>query len=175
MAAPTRRIILVQHALAVSEKEDPARPISSEGLEATMGVVGMLSASKTRASGPLAQTVIHSGKLRAKQTAEVLSAGLGATVVEERAGLGPNDDPAAFWTAAEEEEAWRRSSSSSEGGGLAIVGHLPFMERLVGHLVAGDAAKAVVKLSNSGPLCLEADDQGLWRIAWMLPPSLSPK
>ena len=36
-----------------------------------------------------------------------------------------------------------------------VVGHLPFLERLIGLLVCGNPDQTVFKLQNSGILCLD--------------------
>lgn len=38
---------------------------------------------------------------------------------------------------------------------VMLVGHLPFMERLVSYLVTGTAEKVVVKFQNGGIVCLD--------------------
>ncbi len=53
-----------------------------------------------------------------------------------------------------------------------LVGHLPFMAKLAALLVAGDAEAALLDYRPGSVLCLERDDSGSWRIAWMLRPEL---
>ena len=38
---------------------------------------------------------------------------------------------------------------------MMVVGHLPFLERLIGLLVCNDADRTVFKLQNSGIVCLD--------------------
>ena len=75
-------------------------------------------------AGTRAVRVAHSGKLRAQQTAEVLAAALApAAVLEIMTGLNPND--------AVEPVARRVAGWTSD---TILVGHLPFMGRLVARL-----------------------------------------
>jgi phosphohistidine phosphatase len=129
-------IYLIQHAEAVSEKEDPARPLSDEG-KVTMEKVGALAA-RLRIKPDL---IFHSGKLRARQTAEILARNLGLLDrVHEKEGLGPLDPvgPVVEWL----KEAARGLS------GVAIVGHLPFLDKLASLLVIKQENLSVVSFQN---------------------------
>jgi len=130
-------IYLIQHAESVSEKEDPQRPVSEEG-KATMEKVGSLAARL----GINPDIIYHSGKLRAKQTAEILAQHLRLSdKVRERPGLAPLDQvpPTADWL---EKEAASGTRS------LAIVGHLPFLDKLASLLVAGNEDIGVVAFQH---------------------------
>ena len=110
------KLYLVQHAQALSKEEDPARPLSEAGQEDASRMASFLGKAGIRA-----ERVIHSGKLRAQQTAERLAQALAPGVELEVSGLlDPNEDPRALdW----QSEAWDRDT--------LIVGHLPHMARLV--------------------------------------------
>ncbi len=146
-------LYLVQHGQAKTEADDPARPLSDEGVAAVERAARWLS----RAGLEIAE-IRHSGKRRAAQTAEIL-ADHAAPAAEVRAvsGLSPNDDvrPVA--------EALQR-----DVGPVMLVGHLPFLGRLAGLLVAGDADSPVVQFTNAGLVCLARHDDG-WRVDWALP------
>jgi phosphohistidine phosphatase len=107
------------------------------------------------------ERVIHSGKLRARQTAESLAEAVATGLEPEVSGLlGPNDNPKAFdW----QSESWDRDT--------LVVGHLPFMARLAAHLVAEDEKLPLVAFQPGSLVCLERND-GHWQIAWMLRPEL---
>jgi phosphohistidine phosphatase len=108
--------------------------------------------------------VIHSGKLRARQTAEIL-----AQTVQPREppaaheGLAPNDPVMPF---ADLVATWSEDS--------LVVGHLPFMARAVCLLLTGDEEHAVVGFRPGGLVCLEREEDGPWSLAWMLRPELLP-
>jgi phosphohistidine phosphatase len=65
------RLYLVQHGEAVAEDVDPARPLSATGQSDVTKVARFLAAS-----GLSVSQVLHSGKLRAEQTAALLAAAL---------------------------------------------------------------------------------------------------
>jgi phosphohistidine phosphatase len=63
-------------------------------------------------------------------------------------------------------------SLAREGKVVMLVGHLPFMERMAGHLVAGDAEHPVVKFHNGGVVCLEQGEPG-WQVSWIVTPAIA--
>jgi phosphohistidine phosphatase len=153
------RLYLVQHGDAVPEQLDPERPLSAAGRR-EVGAVARLLASK----GTRAARVAHSGKLRAQQTAELLAAALAPdTVSETMTGLNPNDPV--------EPVARRISDWTSD---VMLVGHLPFMGKLVARLVAGDERKPVAAFVQGTVVCLEQGEAGHWAITWMVRPELAP-
>lgn len=128
-------LYLVQHGQAKPKDEDPERPLSDAGVRA--------SEASARACAEQRFEVIeirHSGKRRARETAEIFAEHLkpvrAIRVVE---GLAPNDDPAPVVTALDKETE-----------PVMLVGHLPFLARLAGLLVAGDPDAEVAMFENAG-------------------------
>src|SRR6185436_20755917 len=84
---------LVRHGHAVSDQVDPERPLSAEGRTEVEAVARALA--KSGRVRPTA--IVHSGKTRARQTAEILASALGKTAALERGDdLAPEADPAAW-------------------------------------------------------------------------------
>jgi phosphohistidine phosphatase len=150
-------LYLVQHGEAVPAELDPARPLSAGGQADVARITGFLAAAGVRVG-----RVMHSGKRRAEQTAEILAGALGDTP-EARAGLSPNDPTESV---AREAAAWDQD--------VMLVGHLPFMARLVSRLVAGREDAGVAAFQPGSVVCLERTDQQRWTIAWMVRPDLLP-
>src|SRR5262245_32137331 len=101
---------LVRHGDAVSDRVDPERPLSAEG----RGEVAAVARALARGGRVRPTAIVHSGKTRARQTAEILAAALGPPGALERADdLAPEADPTA-WAA--------RLDGRS---GVMLVGHLP--------------------------------------------------
>jgi phosphohistidine phosphatase len=149
-------LYLVQHADALTDDIDPARPLSEQG-RADIERVATLLRGRLRGLSH----ILHSGKTRARQTAEILARALTAgTAIEQAHGLNPLDDPEPFA---------RRIDTSDED--LMLVGHLPFMARLAAFLLTSGAKAEVVVFQPGTVLCLEGDG-GTWRVAWMLRPEL---
>ena len=149
------RLYLVQHGDALSRDLDSERPLSAKGRQD----VARLGEELARSTLTV-ERILHSGKLRAKETAETICAALGeGQSLESLAGLGPNDSVEAFVQIAGN---WRED--------VVVVGHLPFMSRLVGALVAGNADACVVAFEPGSMVCLERADDGPWHVVWMLRP-----
>ncbi len=67
---------------------------------------------------------------------------------------------------------WLRTEArATAAGGLAVVGHLPFLDRLASVLVAGDEDAHVVRFRNAGLVAL-AETEGGFAVSWVLLPEL---
>jgi phosphohistidine phosphatase len=155
------RLYLMQHGKARSKEEVPDRPLTDEGRGDVQRV-----AARLVAAGVHVRRVLHSGKTRARQTAEELTgvlAAAGATpAVEAHGELGPNDDVA----------PWADRAAGDELQGALLVGHLPFLEKLAARLLARIEERKVVRFSKAGVLCLEKDEGG-WSVAWFVTPEVA--
>jgi phosphohistidine phosphatase len=150
------RVYLVQHGAAKTKEQDAERPLTDLGRDE----VGRVS----RAAGSLAihiATIFHSGKTRARQTADIFARHLEpASGVAELAGLGPTDDP---------EIAYRILTQREES--VMLVGHLPHLGRLASLLITGEPADDVIAFRNAGLVCL-ARTASQWTVQWVLTPEL---
>ena len=54
-----------------------------------------------------------------------------------------------------------------------LVGHLPFLDRLAGLLITGDAERFVVRFQKGGIVCLVREDE-TWAVGWVVTPDLIP-
>lgn len=153
-------LYLVQHAEAEPEEVNPQRPITQKGRSDTERCALLAS----RGSRVSTAVLYHSGKTRARETAEILAEYLiPAGGVIESPGLLPKDDPA-IWM--------ERLLQHSED--CMLVGHLPHLARLASLLLCGDAAKGIVEFKNSCILCMKRSDAAVWSVQWMLIPGLLP-
>jgi phosphohistidine phosphatase len=152
-------LYLVRHGEAVSEREDPARPLSAEGRREVKDIASLAAGHFSILPG----YIYHSPKLRAVQTARILAETIGsAPGPREHSGLLPMDDPG----------QWVDSLSDFDRD-LMLVGHLPFMGRLASLLLTWDAGASLVEFSTGTVLCLE--EAGGWHVKWMVSPaSLKP-
>ena len=148
-------VYLVQHADAKKEEVDPSRSLSEKGLQDIKKVASYVSQLNIKV-----YKIFHSGKLRAKQTAEVLSENLKPTKgITEVGGLAPLDD-AEIW-----EERLKGMTDD-----IILVGHLPHLDRLASLLLCGNADKNVVSFKMAGIVCLKKNDIGEWSLQWTLTP-----
>lgn len=151
------RVYLVQHGTAKPKEEDPERDLDAQGAEDSVRVSGLLSLFER----PQPARIVHSGKARACQTAELMAQQLQVTMVEKGTDLAPDTDPS-LW-------AKRLNEMNEE---IMLVGHLPHLNRLASLLLCGDAQRDLVRFSNAGVLCLERDEENHYHIVWMLVPDL---
>jgi len=150
------RVYLVQHAEAVPADLDPEQPLTPAGRETARRVARWLAATgRARPS-----EILHSTKLRAKQTAEIFARALATPPLREAPGLGPGDDVEPATTAVQ-----------SAPGDLMLVGHLPHLNRLASLLVSSNPAADVVRFRNAGVICLEKQGNQ-WAILWAVVPEL---
>jgi phosphohistidine phosphatase len=150
-------LYLVQHGDALSKSEDPERPLSDRGRADVKRMATFLAQS-----GVSAARVYHSGKTRARDTAMLLSEGICNGVVEEiDHGIAPNDSTDNLMTLA---QRWHDD--------VMVVGHLPFMGRMVAHLVSGSPDGDIVTYEPGSVVALQINEDGNWSVQWMLKPSL---
>ena len=142
-------VLLVHHGEAVGPDVDPMRPLSDAGRAA----VGRLAADAA-ARGVRPDEIWHSGKLRARQTAELFWRACNPMArVRAVRGLQPDDPP-----------RWIRDELASDDRPLMIVGHMPHLSRLLELLSAGPVP-AVFPLH--GCVAVERDREG-WKELWRL-------
>ncbi len=150
-------LLLVQHGKALFGDADSERVLSEQGIAEVKRIAEVASGYGVRAS-----VIEHSGKTRARQTADIFAAALKPPGgVRQRSGINPKDDV----------EPTARELSANDN--LMLVGHLPFMERLASYLITASAEIRVFKFQNGGIVCLDRDSEGEpWFIKWALMPNI---
>ena len=146
-------VYLVQHGQAKTEDEDPERSLTDRGVD-DAGRVARLSVDRL---GVRAGLIFHSGRTRARQTAEIWGRLLGVAV-EQGDALAPNDDPATW-----------AERLAGDADGLILVGHLPHLGRLAALLLTGDSDDTVISFRPGGLVGLERAGTG-WAVSVVLPP-----
>jgi len=141
----------VQHGKAVAKEVDPDRPLSEGGRREVERVGACL-----RHMGLTPRGIYHSGKTRARQTAEILSTEVGLDHTSRLEGMNPNDDVVTFAEVLADDSMY--------------VGHLPHMGKLVSYLIAGDEIAGVISFSNGGVVCVGRDEAG-HHIEWFITPA----
>ena len=150
-------LLLVQHGKSLSKTEDPQQGLSREGFAETERIAAVAKGYQVSVS-----QIRHSGKARARQTAEIFAAALNPPEgIVESAGLNPLDDVTAA------------AASLDNRKNVMLVGHLPFMERLVSWLITASIDHPVFKFQNGGIVCLDqVPDTKSWIIKWTLMPHI---
>ncbi len=144
------KVFLVHHGDAVGPEVDAQRPLSTAG---AMEVAALAAEAARRGVKPA--VVWHSGKLRAKQTAEAFWRACNpfADLTATR-DLQPGDPP-----------GFMRDRLRGEMRDLMIVGHFPHLPLLLAALLATDTAT----FPQHGVVALESQDAGeSWSEAWRL-------
>ncbi len=152
-------IFLVQHGQQLSKEEDPKKPLSEKGIEDIKKTAAFLK----RFGGIQVKEIFHSGKTRARQTAEILCSSLiPGKEPQVKAGLAPLDDVKVI----SDEIAQMRNDSM-------FVGHLPHLARLASYLTTGNVSGSVVGFQQGGVVCLTYNDkEDDWTVSWMLVPEI---
>lgn len=146
------RLYLVHHGEAVGPDVDARRPLSAAGRAAVERL-----AAEAAARGAKPAVVWHSGKLRAKQTAEAFWRACNPLAEFSATRDLQPDDPA----------QWMRDRLRGEARDLLIAGHFTHLPRLLALLVVGGGAGADFPVN--GVVALTTEDEGeTWKELWRL-------
>lgn len=149
------KIYLIRHGKTLPKAVHPDQPLSEEGKRETAAAAHYFKSRQLKVG-----EIWHSLKLRAVETARIITQELKNVKLRERDDLNPDDpvQPVA-------EEIARQKKD------LLIVGHLPFLEKLTALLMCNDEDRPCSIFYHSGIVCLEQTAQG-WNFAWFLTPQM---
>jgi phosphohistidine phosphatase len=157
------RLYLMRHGSATTEEEDQQRPLNADGRSEVEDV-----ARRALADGMHVEHAYHSGILRARETAELFAAIVGgprADSIRARPNLAPLDD-------VEPTLAWL-SNEASSATSVLLVGHQPFLGRLLMRLIGGGSRQEVADLATGELIALESNARGGFDLLWILRPARS--
>ena len=148
---------IVQHGLSLPKDQDPEKGLAPKGIEDVKRIAGVAQNYEVAV-----ERILHSGKKRALQTAELIAEILEpAHGIKAIPGIKPLDDVAKF--------APRVDFQAN----AMLVGHLPFLERLMSFLIIGNQEPTVFKLQNGGIVCLDRiESSDTPAIKWALMPGV---
>jgi len=152
-------IYLARHGDALSSQQDADRPLSEVGVDGVKRVASLLQNSAMHPS-----RILHSGVLRARQTADLLADAIAPTVRPEiMEGLHPMDP---VKTIALTLRTWSEP--------VLLVGHNPFMEALTARLLTGHEHGAVIAFEPGTVAALApiTQDRSHFALLWHVNPSL---
>ena len=146
-------LYILQHGEAVPKEIDPERPLSEHG-NRDIRILALHMQNMDVQLG----NVFHSGKLRAEQSARLITETLSPEILPvQTEGLSPNDDPTVII-----------SDIEQMNENILIASHMPFVSRLCSTLLTGTAMAEFASVPGT-LFCLEkADDK--WSLAYMLRP-----
>lgn len=159
-------LYILRHAIAASREDqsfprDSDRPLTAKGAAKLRKVVrGMKALSLSF------DLILTSPYLRARQTAELVAAELGAaTKVERTPHLAPDGNPRTLIDLI--------ASRGRERSSILVVGHEPYLSQLISVLLAGDARIAItMKKAGLCKLALQTPRYGRCAtLDWLLTPA----
>jgi phosphohistidine phosphatase len=149
------KLFLIQHAQAKSKEEDPERGITEKGHVITRKI-----ASFAKQIPIEVRKIYHSGKKRAKETAEIFSEYLEPIDgLESVKGLNPMDSHL----------IWAGLLSNIDDS-IMLIGHLPHLQKLCNFLLSKDESKEDIKFKKSGIVLLERYPGNRWVVIFEVNP-----
>lgn len=147
------RAYLVHHGEAAGAEVDARRPLTPWGRQRVERL-----AADAAARGAKPAVVWHSGKLRARQTAEAFWRACNALAeFSATKDLQPADPP-----------TWMRDRLRAETRDILIAGHFPHLPKLLASLL-GDPDGVPGEFPPHGIVALETLDEGVsWRELWRI-------
>jgi phosphohistidine phosphatase len=151
---PDMFLFLVHHGDAVGPDVDPQRPLSTRGR-----MMVDLLARQAATKGARPEAIWHSGKLRARQTAEAYWRECNPLAqFSAKRGLQPTD-PA----------EWVRDLLEGEVRDVMLVGHMPNLARVLRLLLGEDPETSSVSFPLNGAVALKRlEPDQPWTEAWRL-------
>jgi len=150
MGGAPRVIYLVHHSAAIDSDVDPQRPLSPSGRAHAHAL-----AAEAASRGVRPAVIWHSGKLRARQTADAF-----------RAACNPSAEFAAIRGLQPTDPAdWVRDRLVGDTREVMLVGHFPSLPRILHLLVTGRADGESNAFPLHGLVQLRADGDR-WVIEW---------
>jgi phosphohistidine phosphatase len=143
------RLYIVQHGDSVPKDIDPDRPLSDRGRTDIQRLTEWLSSHNVQ----IVQ-ILHSGKTRAKETAEIFRPLLKyPDEIYEGQGLAPNDSPEVF--------LYQLVDPKKD---TLIAGHMPFVARTVSQALTGAPDRQLVEFVPGSIAGIERSDGASWRL-----------
>ncbi len=150
------RLYLIRHGEAVQAENDTERVLTKEGRERVRKTASFLRKNNIKV-----KIIFHSGKTRARETAQIISEEIKSVDgIAESAGLKPND-PVKVWM----------NNARDLMSDTMIVGHLPQLSKLLSNLTAGDIERDLFLINDASIICLEKSDDR-WMVRWFVTPDI---
>ncbi|AJC50383.1 phosphohistidine phosphatase SixA [Coxiella endosymbiont of Amblyomma americanum] len=134
------------------------RPLTKEGIFEIGKVATYLRRQEIQVA-----YLMYSEKLRARQSAKILSTGIITVSTEESALLGPQCSTKPFIDLV---QGWHDDTM--------LVGHMPFLSHLVSALILGNDSCDILRILPGTVICLERIENHQWILNWIMHPDLIP-
>lgn len=151
-------LYLVQHSESKSKEEDPERGLSDLGFSNIRKM-----AEFARKLDICVDTIFHSDKLRAKQTANELADAVHyMTGLKQRDGIAPMDEIIPM-----------KDEINKSDKNIMIVGHLPYLDKLSSALLCGDQNKNILGFQCGCIVKIGKSERAEgWDLQWMITPGI---
>jgi phosphohistidine phosphatase len=151
------KLYILRHGESLESTINPNRPLSVRGRNTIENLSKFLGTSNLSVS-----RILHSGILRAKETAEIVAKHIHCnTLPKAYPEIKPLDDPY--------EIILNIETLLSD---TLIVSHLPFVDRLLTTLLILDESRPMVSFEPGTLVCLERVKEKIWSICFILTPFL---
>ncbi len=151
------KLYLLRHGDSTTAASDNERPLSEVGRQDITRLAKFIAPLKLHVSA-----IFHSEKLRARETARIVSS---AITTEHSPETLPELDPLL-----PVEPVVKMIKSLA--GDAFFVGHMPFMGSLVSELTLREQIHDVVLFKTGTLVCLEQVEHARWSICWVVNPGL---
>ena len=141
-------LYILRHGEAEHASIHPERPLTENGKLEIQKLADSIGRLPVR-------TIYHSGKARAKETAEIIAQGL---PVQQRDHLNPNDELDSIL-----------AEINAQNNNILIVSHMPFVSRLVSQLLFGNEQSHIIAFDTGTLVALEKE-HGHWFIREVISP-----
>ncbi|HUU29461.1 MAG TPA: phosphohistidine phosphatase SixA [archaeon] len=150
------KVYLVRHGKALPPATDPAQPLSEEGRSDISHLARTL-----RNMNFSVELIVHSGKLRAEETAKIIADSINPSKgIKAVKGLAPKDDITEALKIIE-----------AQHGDLMIVSHLPFLEHLLEAMVKPEGSEELPAFDIGNVIGLEKSGER-WQVFRHLGPKM---
>ena len=149
------KIYLVRHGKAFNKSDNPERSLTEEGKGEVVKVASVIKKSKIKLN-----TIFHSGKARAKETAELI-----AQFIPPQEGIYQSQDLEPMV----EPSIWVDRIRNLKKD-IMLVGHLPHLGRLVSLLLTNDE-KEIINFAPVTIVCLSKEDEN-FSVDWVISPDI---
>jgi phosphohistidine phosphatase len=156
-----KELYVMRHGEAAAGADDAVRPLSDVGLASAQSVAAL-----ARRGGVRVDMMVHSGLVRARQTADVLANSVAYDSDPDSRPDMRAEDPI------EPTLEWLLAAPDSQT--ICLVGHVPFLDRLIGALTTGSESNLPVGLAPAGLAKLARPaDKDDFVISWVVTPQIA--
>ena len=149
-------LYLIRHGQSRPREEDPSQSLTSQGR--------LDVATTTRflvQTGISVREIWHSEKARSRETAWIIGQALTAGRLVPKPGLSPLDPVDSI-----------RAEIMDRGEDLMIVGHLPFLPRLINLLLGAPLGLKLVDFQTAALVGMERSTENVWKVKFAIYPRL---